>query len=134
MIWAFNYFILTTSTANWPNPGPWPVGDNVFRLRSSGRNVLELKLNRPNWLHTRECLTRNTSKMSPEVLARSGSCKNDDKLELEPTQSTLWKTNNKYSLPDWLKIKRKFYIEYQNRLLYFFKKKNDVFSINLIQN
>ena len=61
--------------------------------------------------------------MSPEVLARSGSCKNDDKLELEPTQSTLWKTNNK-----------KFYIEYQNRLLYFFKKKNDVFSINLIQN
>jgi hypothetical protein len=33
----------------------------------------EEKENRPSWLQTSECLTRNTSKMSPVVLASSGS-------------------------------------------------------------
>ena len=43
------------------------------QLSSSERKVFELKLNLPNWLQTNECLTRKTSKMSPEVLAKRGS-------------------------------------------------------------
>ena len=75
---------LTTSFIAWPNPGPWPlVGLKVLRFFSSGRKVLELKLNRPNWLQTSECLTRNTSKISPDVLAKSGNWKDKNIISLK---------------------------------------------------
>ena len=53
----------------------WPVGEVDRFCLSSGLKVLELKLNLPSWLQTSECLTRNTSSMSPEVLASNGSWK-----------------------------------------------------------
>ena len=54
----------------------WPMalaGLCPARRSCSGRKVLEAKEKRPNWVQMRECLMRNTSRMSPAVLASSGS-------------------------------------------------------------
>ena len=49
-------------------------GDWLLLFLSSVRNFDENE-NLPSWLHTSECFTRNTSRMSPVVLAKRGSCK-----------------------------------------------------------
>ena len=52
-----------------------PPGVVTVFLLSSGRKVLEEKENRPSCVQTRPCFTRNTSRMSPLALAKSGNWK-----------------------------------------------------------
>ena len=54
----------------------WPIvlaGDFSFFMSISGRNVLEAKENLPNCEQISECLIKNTSTISPDVLASKGS-------------------------------------------------------------
>jgi hypothetical protein len=62
---------LTTSWDFWPRC--CPLGEELRFFLSSGRNDLDEKENRPSWLHTRECFTKKTSRMSPVVLANRGN-------------------------------------------------------------
>ena len=55
-----------------PMEVPPPEAVTAFLL-SSGRKVLEEKEKRPSCVQTRPCLTRNTSRMSPLALAKSGN-------------------------------------------------------------